>query len=77
MDPQVEELMAQINLDVNKVKDNLITAKAFQAHHANISHGIEIIYNVGDHIMLSTVHQWREYWKKGDKWAANFFPTVG
>ena len=53
-------LISCITMDVNKVQDNLIMAKAFQAHYANTSHGREVEYNVGDHVMLSTFHQWRK-----------------
>ena len=61
-------------MDVNEVQDNLIAAKAFQAHYANTTRSREVEYKVGDRIMLSTFHQWREYQKKGEKRAAKFFP---
>ena len=70
----VEEVISQINLDVNKAWDNLIAAKAFQAHYANKSRGLEVLYAVGDHVMLSPFHQRREYCKKGNKHATKFFP---
>ena len=53
---QVEALISHITIDVNEVQDNLIAAKAFQAHYANTSRGCEVQYNVGDCIMLSTFH---------------------
>ena len=53
----VEEVISCINLDVNEAQDNLIAIKAFQAHYANKSHGLEVIYAVGDHVMLSTFHR--------------------
>ena len=71
---RVEEVISRINLDVNEAQDNLIAAKAFQVHYANKSHGPEVVYGVGDRVMLSTFHQHREYRKKGDKRAAKFFP---
>ena len=61
-------------MDVNEAQDNLIMAKAFQAHSANTAHGCKVEYKVGDRVMLSTFHRWREYWKKGEKWAVKFFP---
>ena len=64
---QVENLISHITMDVNEVQDNLITAKTFQAHYANTACGREVEYKVGDRVMLSTFHRWREYWKKGEK----------
>ena len=60
---QVENLISCITMDINEAQDNLIMAKAFQAHYANTSCGCKVEYNVGDCIMLSTFHQRREYWK--------------
>ena len=31
-----------------------------------IIHGVEVVYTIGDCVMLSTFHWWREYQKKGD-----------
>ena len=70
----VEEVISRINLDVNEAWDNLIATKAFQAHYANKSRGPEVIYAVGDRVMLSTFYRHQEYRKKGDKCAAKFFP---
>ena len=64
-------------MDVNGVQDNLIVAKAFQAHYANTARGRKVEYKVGDCIMLSTFHLQREYQKKGEKWVVKFFPLDG
>ena len=61
-------------MDINEAQDNLIMAKIFQAHYANTARGREVEYKVGDRVMLSTFHRWREYRKKGEKRAAKFFP---
>ena len=71
---RVEEVISWINLDVSEARDNLIAAKAFQAHYANKSRCPEVVYAVGDCVMLSTFHRRREYRKKGDKRATKFFP---
>ena len=53
---QVEEILSHVTLDVSKAHDNLTATKAFQAHYANASCGIEVVYAVGDCVMLSTFH---------------------
>ena len=69
-----EKVIAQLQDDVTDTRDNLLLAKVTQAHHARTSHGMEIMYNVGDRVMLSTFHQQCKYKLKGDKRAAKFFP---
>ena len=71
---QVEDVISKIALDVAEAQDNLVVAKAFQAHYANASRGREIKYKVGDRVMLSTFHRRREFQKKGERRAAKFFP---
>ena len=70
---QVEEVIVKVNLDIGEAGDNLLAAKVDQAHYANTNHGLEVIYNVGDCIMLSTSHRHNEYRKRGDKQAAKIF----
>ena len=70
----VEEVISHVNLDISEAWDNLIPAKAFQAHYVNKSCGLKVVYTVGDCFMLSTFHQCKEYCKKGDKHATKFFP---
>ena len=71
---QAENLLTELTLDINKAQDNLLTAKAYQAHSKNTCHAPKVIYNVSDHVMLSTLHRHKEYWKKGDECAAKLFP---
>ena len=70
----VEEVILCVNLDISEAWDNLIAAKGFQVHYANKSCGLEVVYAVGDCVMLSTFHQCKQYCKKADKCAAKFFP---
>jgi hypothetical protein len=61
-------------MDIDKAKDNLLKAKVFQTFYANQHRSPEIPYNIGDKVMLSTLHHRQEFKKKGEKWAAKFFP---
>jgi len=64
----------QIATDVDKAKDALLHAKVTQAHFANADRGREVVYAIGDLVMLSTLHRRNEYKKKGEKCVAKFFP---
>ena len=64
----------QLQTDVAEAKDNLLQAKVFQTHYANLSRSPEIPFSIGDKVMLSTLHRHQESKKKGEKWAAKFFP---
>ncbi|KAF9537794.1 hypothetical protein CPC08DRAFT_612635, partial [Agrocybe pediades] len=55
------ELMKQIELDVKEAQDRLTAAKIRQAYHANQHRGDEVVYKVGDRVMLSTAHRRRNY----------------
>ena len=55
-------------------KDNLLLAKVTQAHYVKPFCADEIIYKVGDKVMLSTFHQQWEYKQRGKKRVAKFFP---
>ena len=72
--PAAEAMIAQLQNDVADAKDNLLLAKVTQAHLAKSSRADEIVYNVGDKVMLSTFHQWHEYKRRGEKRVAKFFP---
>ena len=72
--PAAEAMIAQLQNDVADTKDNLLLAKVTQAHHTKSSQADEIVYNVGDKVMLSTFHRWREYKWRGEKRVAKFFP---
>jgi len=45
-------LLERINLDVDEAKDNLLAAKVAQATFANRHRGDEVVYSVGDKVML-------------------------
>ena len=70
---QVEEVIVKVNLDIGEARDNLLAAKVDQAHYDNTNHGLEVVYNVGDCIMLSTSHRHNKYRKRGNKRAAKIF----
>jgi hypothetical protein len=67
-------LIEKMENDTAKAGDRLWQAKVNQAHHTNKSQAAEDVFAVGDRVMLSTVHQHREYAKKGEKCSAKFFP---
>ena len=64
----------QLKNDVAEAKDNLLQAKVFQTHYANLNRSPEIPFAIGDKVMLSTLHRRQEFKKKGEKRAAKFFP---
>jgi hypothetical protein len=70
----VEDVISQIQTDVFEAQDNLLRAKIFQEHYANSHRGVEVVYEVGNLVMLSTFNRRCNYHKKGDKRAAKFFP---
>ena len=72
--PAAETVIAQLQNDVADAKDNLLLAKVAQAHHAKHSRADEIIYKIGDKVMLSTFHQQREYKRRGKKRVVKNFP---
>ncbi|GBE85800.1 hypothetical protein SCP_0803220 [Sparassis crispa] len=65
-------LIASIETDVLEAQDNLFLAKVNQVALANCSRGDEIIYNVGDRVLLSTFHRRRDYMQRGDHRVAKF-----
>jgi hypothetical protein len=64
----------QLQTDVAEAKDNLLQAKVFQTHYANLNRSPEIPFSIGDKVMLSTLHRRQEFKKKREKRAAKFFP---
>jgi hypothetical protein len=71
---QARTICKQILDDEQEAKDMLLTNKISQAFHANKSRGAEDMFNVGDKVMLATLHCCWEY-KAGDKnHVAKFFP---
>jgi hypothetical protein len=63
----VQNLIKQLQTDVHKAKDNLLQAKVFQSHYANLNRLPKIPFQLGDKVMLSTLHRCQEYKKKGEK----------
>lgn len=68
----VKSLLSTLECDIMEAQDNLLLAKTSQAYHANKSRSPEIIYNVGDQVLLSTFHRRRDYIKRGDNRVAKF-----
>jgi len=66
--------MEEISTNVASARDNLILAKITQSHHSNNSRGKNVIYKVGDKVMLSTLNRRKEYKAQGEKRVAKFMP---
>ncbi|KIP01579.1 hypothetical protein PHLGIDRAFT_51617, partial [Phlebiopsis gigantea 11061_1 CR5-6] len=60
------EVIKRLETDFMEAQDNLTLAKMNQAIQANKHRGDEIVYVVGDKVMLSTAHRRREYMQRGD-----------
>jgi hypothetical protein len=67
-------LIERITLDIEEAKDNLLAAKVAQAEFANRHRGDEIVYSVGDKVMLSTINRRRKYMQKNSDRVAKFMP---
>src|ERR1700729_458371 len=50
-------IINHIATEVNEAKDALLHAKVTQAHFANADRGREVVYAIGDLMMLSTLHR--------------------
>ena len=74
MGSTAENIINQLTSDIADAKDNLIQAKAIQATYAKRSHSQEVVYQLGDKVMLSTFHRHRDFKQKGDDCVARFFP---
>jgi hypothetical protein len=68
------KLTIDLQTDINEAKDNLLHAKVFQSFYANQHRSLELLFKISDEVMLSTLHCWQEFKKKGKKRAAKFFP---
>ena len=66
------KIIKQLETDVMEAQDNLLLAKTDQAFHANKRRGPEIVYKVGDKVLLSTFHRRREFMQRGDHRVAKF-----
>jgi hypothetical protein len=71
---RAKDLIKNLENDVAEAKDNLLQAKTIQAFCANEHRGREEIFEVGDKVMLATLHRRQEYKKRGEHRAAKFFP---
>ena len=60
--------------DVADAKDNLMVAKISQLYHANKNRRDDPEYEIGNSVMLSTLHRRREHKLKGEKQVAKFMP---
>ncbi|KIM87915.1 hypothetical protein PILCRDRAFT_32092, partial [Piloderma croceum F 1598] len=58
------ELFEWIKCDISEAQDNLLAAKISQAEFANRCRGDEVVYEVGEHVMLSMKHRRHEYLQK-------------
>lgn len=65
-------VLSRLQADVMEAQDNLLLAKAHQAQQADRHRGPEVIYNVGDRVLASTLHRRREYMQRGDNRVAKF-----
>jgi hypothetical protein len=68
------KLITELETDVNEAKDNLLHAKVFQTFYANQDRSPEVPFNIGNKVMLLTLHRHQAFKKKGEKQAAKFFP---
>ena len=66
------DIISRVETDVMEAQDNLLLAKSHQAFAANSRRSDEIIYRVGDRVLLSTFHRRREYMQRGDTRVAKF-----
>lgn len=71
---RAEQLIGQIHDDEREALDNLTESKILQAFYSNAYRGPEVMYNVGDKVMLSTMNRRTLFKKKNEKRAAKFFP---
>ena len=60
--------------ETNTAKDSLLAAKIHQAHEVNKDRSVDPAYQVGDKVLLATVHRQRDYMQAKDGWVAKFMP---
>jgi hypothetical protein len=49
-------LIETLTLNTMQVQDNLLTTKVAQAEFTNHHHSNELVFTLGDHVLLSTKH---------------------
>ncbi|KAJ3780011.1 hypothetical protein GGU10DRAFT_236253, partial [Lentinula aff. detonsa] len=60
-------LLGRLSSLEQEARDNLYCAKVLQAYHADRSRGPCDIFEVGDLVLLSTLHRRQAYKKAGEK----------
>jgi hypothetical protein len=68
------EVINNLQINVTNTHDNLLLAKISQSHFANPKRSEGPLYEVGDKVMLSTLHRRKDYKLKGQHHAAKFLP---
>jgi len=68
------ELIERIALDVSEAQDNLLAAKISQSEFTNCHRNDEVIYKVGDKVMLSTENRRCKYMQRHSGRTAKFMP---
>lgn len=71
---KAELIISELLKDEKEALDNLLQAKVQQAHYANTYRGPEVVYVVGDKVMLSTMNRRTMFKNKAEKRVAKFFP---
>ena len=69
-------VLQRLEDNVQAAKDNLLLAKITQAAQKNKGHLAEKTYVIGDKVMFSTFHRWRDYVQKGQNCVTNSYPGL-
>lgn len=67
-------MLKELEFNILKAQDNLLTAKVTQATAANSHCMFHPVFNIGDHVWLSTQNRCHEYKAKGQKRVAKLMP---
>ena len=68
------EIIENLQNDVADARDNLLLAKISQSYFSNPKRGNDPVFQIGDKVMLNTLHRRRDYKSKGQHRAAKFMP---
>ena len=68
------EVIENLQNDVADARDNLMLAKIAQSHFANPKRSQDPLYEIGDKVMLSTLHRRKDYKNRTQHRAAKFMP---
>jgi hypothetical protein len=68
------EVIENLQTDIADARDNLFLAKISQSHFANPKRSESPTYQIGDKVMLSTLHRRKDYKNKSQNRAAKFMP---